>query len=253
MNTGQRYFGMTLVQIGILAALAFIACIVIGILGMMLLNSAPAAPQIAPTYTLQPRPTTVLTATPWPTITPIPGWQEYTFADGQARIWLPASYIGGDTVTSSGSIMEKLKATVDDEAFANDIQELIASPEVSLFAFDTEFSTVIRFMFISRETLSPDLVFTLDDYLNRMMDDAAGGGSRVVERQITQLDSYPIGKLVVENKIPAGDVEVFVTVSVYVIQVDNTMWLITFRTGREEFGSYRLIMETCAGSFWIQK
>jgi hypothetical protein len=252
MKTGQRYLGMTLVQIVILAALALVACIILGILGTMLLNSTPNTQIAQPTYTLQPSPTPFFTTTPWPTITPIPDWQEYSFADGQARIWLPASYIGGDTATSSGAIMEKLKATIDDEAFANDIQGLIASPEVSFFAFDTEFTSAVRFMFIGNETLSPDLVITMDDYLNSMMN-TTDGSNRVVERQVTQLDNNPAGILVVESKVPAGDVEVYLRAAVYVIQVDNTMWLITFRTGREEFGSYRPIIEASAKSFWIQR
>jgi hypothetical protein len=186
-------------------------------------------------------------------VTPIPGWQEYIFADGQARIWLPASYTGGDTVTSGGTIMEKVKATIDDEAFINGIQELIASPDVSLFAFDTEYTSVIRYMFVSRETLSPDLVVTIDDYLNHIVDGAAEDGGRVVERQVTQLDYYPVGTLVAEKKIPAGEVEIYVSVAIYVIQVDNTMWFITFQTGREEFGSQRPIMESSINSFWIQR
>lgn len=253
MNTGKRYFGMTLAQIGILAALALVACIVIGILGTMMLNFTPAAQSVEPTYTLQPSPTPVMPSTPWPTVTPIPDWQEYSFVEGQARIWLPASYIGGDTVTSSGTIMEKLKATFDDEAFANDIQGLMATPEVSFFAFDTEFTSAVRFMFIGKETLSPDVVITLDRYLNNMVDNSVDGSDRLVERQVIQGDYYPVGKLVVESKVPAEDAEVYVTVATYVIQVDNTMWLITFRTGREEFGGYRPTIESIANSFWIQQ
>jgi hypothetical protein len=253
MKTGQRYFGMTLAQIGILAALALVACIIIGILGTMMLNFTPTTQQAEPTYTLQPSPTTVETSAPWPTVTSIPDWQEYSFAEGQARIWLPASYIGGDTVTSSEAIMEKLKATINDEAFASDIQGLMATPEVSFFAFDTEFTSAVRFMFIGKETLSPDLVITLDNYLNHMVDNSTDGSNRLVERQVTQQDYYSVGKLVVESKIPAEDVEVYVTIATYVIQVDNTMWLITFRIGREEFGSYRPIIESIANSFWMQR
>ena len=40
MKTGQKYFGMTLGQIGILAMLVLVAC-AIGILGTLMLNSAP--------------------------------------------------------------------------------------------------------------------------------------------------------------------------------------------------------------------
>jgi hypothetical protein len=254
MNTGQRYFGMSIVQIGILAVLAFVACIAIGFLGIMLLGSVPATPQIQPTYTLQPSPTIVVTSTAWPTITPIPDWQEYTFADGRARIWLPASYVGGDTVTSAGNIMEQVKNTSDDEAFVSGIQELIATPEIAFFAFDTADSTsVLRFMYVGMETVSPDLVLTIDDYLNRIMDESAKSGDRVVERQVTQMDYYPAGKLVVEHKISTEDVDVYVTMAAYVVQVDDTMWFMTFRTGREEFGNYRPIMEASANSFWIQR
>ena len=253
MNTGKRYFGMTLVQIGILAALALVACIVIGILGTMMLNPIPTTPPVEPTYTLQPSPTVAFSPTPWPTITPIPDWQEYSFAEGQARIWLPASYMGGDTVTSSEAIMEKLKATFDDEAFVNDIQGLIATPEASFFAFDTELTSTVRFMFIRKETLSSDVVITLDGYLNSIVDNSVDGSDRLVERQVTQGDYYPVGKLVVESKLPAEDAEVYVTVATYVIPVENTMWLITFRTGREEFGDYRSTIESIAASFWIQR
>ena len=45
MKTGQKYFGMTLAQIGILAALALVACIVIGILGTLMLNLFPGTQQ----------------------------------------------------------------------------------------------------------------------------------------------------------------------------------------------------------------
>ena len=254
MKTGKRYFGMTFLQIGILAALALVACIVIGTMGALMLNSMPIPQQqIQATYTLQPSPTPTYTPTSWPTITPIPDWQEYSFADSQARIWLPASYMGGDTVTSPEAIMEKLNTTIKDEDFSKDIQNLIATPDVLFFAFDTEFTSAVRFMFIGKESLSPDLVISLDDYLNRIADDSTNGSNRLVERQVTQQDNFPVGKLVVENKIPAGDIEVYVTVAVYVIPVDNTMWLITFRTGRDEFGSYRPTIESVTNSFWIQR
>jgi hypothetical protein len=252
MKTGQRYFGMTVTQIGILAVLALVACVVIGILGTMMLNFTPNAQQAEPTYTLQPSPTPIAMSTPWPTVTPIPDWQEYSFAEGQARIWLPASYIGGIPATSSEMIMEKLRATFTDEAFATDIQGLLAIPEIGFFAFDTEFVDSARFMYVGTEALNPDLALSMDHYLNRMMDNFTDPNDRVVERQIAQLDYYPAGRLVVESKVPAGDVEKFVTMVIYMVQVDDTMWFITFRTGREEFKDYQQIIETSVNSFWVQ-
>jgi hypothetical protein len=74
----------------------------------------------------------------------------------------------------------------------------------------------------------------------------------VVGRQIEELDYSQAGKLVVESKVPAEDTEVFVTTAIYLIQVNDTMWSITFRTGREEFSSYQEIIETSVKSFWVQ-
>jgi hypothetical protein len=252
MNTGKRYFGMTIAQIGILVALAIVACVVIGILGMLILNSSPLTQQVEPTYTLQPSPIVVLSPTPWPTVTPIPDWQTYSISEGQARIWLPARYIGGETATSSEMIMERLSATFDDEAFASDIQGLLDIPEIVFIAFDTEFENSARFMYVSREALDPDLVYSMDYYLNDLMDTFTSANDRVVGRQIEELDYSQAGKLVVESKVPAEDTEVFVTTAIYLIQVNDTMWSITFRTGREEFSSYQEIIETSVKSFWVQ-
>jgi hypothetical protein len=93
----------------------------------------------------------------------------------------------------------------------------------------------------------------MDDYLNQMMDDFADGNDRVTGRQIVQLDHYPAGKLVVESKVPVGGAETYVTMAIYMIEADDTMWLIRFRTGREEFSDYQQTIETSAGSFWVER
>lgn len=252
MKSGQRYVGMTLGQIGILAALALVACVVIGILGIMMLNLTPNTQQSEPTYTLQPSPTVVFTSTAWPTVTPIPNWQEYSFAEGQARIWLPVSYIGGEPSTSSEMLKDSLRNTFNDEAFTNDIEGLLAIPEIDFFAFDTEFVDSARFMYVGTEALNPDLDLSMDYYLNRMMDNFTDASDRVVERQIAQLDHYQAGKLVVESKVPAGEVETFVTTAIHMVQVEDTMWFITFRTGREEYISQQPVIEASVNSFWVQ-
>lgn len=96
MNSGKRYFGMTLAQIGILAGMALVTCVVIGILGSLMLDVFPSTQQVEPTYTFQPSPTPVVTSTAWPTVTPVPNWQEYSFAGEQAEIWLPRAILVGN-------------------------------------------------------------------------------------------------------------------------------------------------------------
>ena len=252
MNSGQRYLGMTLAQIGILAALALVACVVIGILVTLMLNIFPGTQQAEPTYTLQPSPTAIVAPTAWPTVTPIPNWQVYSFANSQAKIWLPESYIGGEPATSSDMLKENLRTIYNDEAFSRDIEGLLAIPEIDFFAFDTEFVDSARFMYVGTEALNPDLDLSMDYYLNRMMDNFTGASDRVVERQIEQLEHYQAGKLVIESKVPVGDTEKFVSMAIYLVRVDDTMWFITFRTGREEFKEQQQTIETSANSFWVQ-
>ena len=60
-----------------------------------------------------------------------------------------------DTATSSEEIMEKLKATFNDEAFASDIEGLLAIPEIDFFAFDTELTSSATIAYVGSEPLEP--------------------------------------------------------------------------------------------------
>ena len=191
------------------------------------------------------------TSTPLATITAIPNWNEFRFADDQASIWLPASYSGGNTTTSSDAIIQKLRSATRDEAFINDIQELIALPEIKFFAFDTNFDDGSKSMYVGNEVLTAGSTLTMDEYLNRMMNNFTGG-ERVVERQIVDMDRFPAGKLVVETKVPAGEVETFVSMAIYTVRSGDTMWFITFRTGRDQFKDYQTTFEDSVNSFWAQ-
>lgn len=252
MAASKRYFGMTIIQIGTLSLLALVACITLSILGGMIFRPAPSVQEVSATYTLAPRPTAKPTTTPWPTITPVSDWKRHTFSNDQAQIWLPNSFFGGDTKTSSDEIMEKVRTTFNDETFTSDIEGLIAIPGILFFAIDTDSNDSARFMHVGSEPKDPDITLTMDGYLNHMMDKFSGGSERVVERQITQLDNFPVGKLVVESKVPAGDLDAFVSTAIYMIMVDDTMWFVTFRTGRDEFSSYQEIIQAVVNSFWIQ-
>ena len=249
----QRYFGMTVGQLIILAVLGCIAISLAGIAGSMALTmTSNPAPVSQPTYTPAPTQTPSPTSTAVPTITAIPDWKSYNFAEHQAIVWLPASYFGGDTPASSDAIMSNLRASTADEAFINDIQGLIALPEIKFFAFDTDFSNGAKFMYVGSEALDPDTYLTMDDYLNRMMDNFTSGSERVVERQTIELGRYPAGKLVVENRVPAGEGETIVSMAIYSIRVGDTMWYLNYRTGKTEYKGYQPIIEESVNSFWAQ-
>ena len=253
MNIKKKYFGMTLSQIGILAVMAIFGCIVIGILGSMISSGATDLQLAQQVNTLTPSPVPTATSTSWVAVTPIPNWQQFSFASGKAQIWLPNSYMGGDTLTSAEEIMVTVRATIDDEVFADIIQNSILSPDVTFLALDTNLTNVvIKFIYIRSQPINPDLQLTMDDYLNQLMNEYSGGTERMVERKITQLDNFSAGKLVLDSKVLVEDIDALVSIAIYMVRVENTMWFITFRTGREEYLSYQPTIEAILNSFWIE-
>lgn len=145
--------------------------------------------------------------------------------------------------------MQNVRASYNNEAFANDIQGLINTPGITFFAYDLDFIESARFMYVWSEALDPAIPLTMDLYLNSMMEDVSGGNDRVVERQITQLDHTEIGILVVESKVPAGELDTFVSTANYLIQGDDTMWIITFRIGRDELKDIKETINITVSSF----
>src|SRR5512138_3385156 len=100
MTQDRKYFGMTTQQIGILAGLAVVACLLFGVAGFMVIRGGlggPAAPLESPT----PQPTATPYALPSPiptqTLTPIPyeqlipeGWEQHKTS--LVEIWLPKGF-----------------------------------------------------------------------------------------------------------------------------------------------------------------
>lgn len=252
MNIQKRYFGMTQAQIGILVGLALVSCVVIGIFGKMISDTNAAVEPASRMYTPSPTPLPTASPTPWPESNPISGWQVHTFASPQAQIWLPKSYIGSDTTTITVDELEKVKITIDD-VFLNEDLYRISSPEVAFFAFDTASSEVLRNVYVRRESLDPASLLSMNDHLNMLMADLSSDSDRVVERQIKQMENFPAGTLVLESKVLQDDVEAFVSTSVHMIRVEDTMWTIVLRSGRGEYSDYKTTIEDIVNSFWVQR
>jgi hypothetical protein len=101
MTQDRKYLGMTVRQLGILAGLAAVACLIFGVTASLALRRGlgifSRAPQ--PTPVLQPSPTLVIppTITPTATITPIPyeqliphGWTQHRTE--LMEIWTPPDF-----------------------------------------------------------------------------------------------------------------------------------------------------------------
>ncbi len=235
--------------------------IVVGVIFAVLIfsNSDEPLPQIAtlapPTKTVEPTATPRPTATPKPTLTPIAGWSRFAFDREEAEIWLPETYQGGDTVEYLDIVMLTLQTFVDDEIYNNWVENRINENDIVFFGFDTdnEEKVLTIDVFIFKEKIPADLVLTMDDYLNQMMDNLSESGNRVVDRQIVQLHNYEAGRIFVDVEFEVGeDITVRGRQAIYSIWQDDVMWSVLFRTSKEDFKSYQTVIENSANSFFVQ-
>jgi hypothetical protein len=101
MNQRQKYLGMTVTQLGILAGLVILACFLFCLAGWLFLRNGTRNKTELPNATITPRPTSTLVLTPTLTATlapsPVPyetlipnGWVQYS--SSLYEIWLPTGY-----------------------------------------------------------------------------------------------------------------------------------------------------------------
>ena len=246
----KGFMGMSPSEIAILIVL-IIAILVIGgfFVKTVIDNSSKQANRqtsiLPPTYTPSPEPTQPTTPTP------IPGFNRFEFASPSGEIWLPEGYEGGDTITYPDIVLLTTEIFTEDQKFIDDVKNLIEIPEVVFFAFDSYSTGVIRFVYIMGEPLNPDLNITLDYYMNSLADSAKADGAKVIGRTIYQMDRYQAGRVVIENLVPAGDLDAYIHLTIYTIHLENTMWNIAFRTGRDEFNDYLPVMEDIVNTFLL--
>jgi len=245
----------------VVSGVLVLGIIIVGVLFKILIasNSTDTVPQVAtlaqPTYTLSPSKTPVPTATPRPTPTLIPGWNQFTFEEDSAEIWLPGSYQGGDTVEYLDIILLILETYVDDEDYIGWVKNYIDENEIVFYGFDNENDDMVLTVdvFIFKEYLPTDVDLTMDEYLNQLMDQLSSGGNRVVDRQVVQLNYYEAGRIYVDTEVKVGD-EMVVRgrQAIYSIRIEDAMWSILFTTSKEDFKEYLPTIENSVNTFFVQ-
>jgi hypothetical protein len=235
--------------------------IIVGVIFAVLFfsNANKPVPQVAtfapPTYTIQPTEVPTPTSTPKPTLTPMVGWNSFSFDQDKAEIRLPESYQGGDTIEYFDIVMLTLETYVDDAIYINWVKNRINENEIVFYGFDTQNQAKVLTIdvFIFKEKISPDLILTMDEYLNFVMENLSAGGNRVVDRQIVQLHHYEAGRLFVDVEFEVGtDLTVRGRQAIYSIWQDDVMWSILFRTSKEDFKDYQQVIEDSVNTFLIQ-
>jgi hypothetical protein len=237
MDLNKKYFGMTVMQLGILAALAGLAFVLFCIVGYLVLGkvtkaSAPQAP--TDTATIQPTVTMVLTPTPTttPASTPLPyeslipaGWAQYRTS--LIEVWMPPGY----------------KATKTTTVLVNGLG---GSPivDLSLVGSTSKKAANKIYMTVSYEPLTTD---TLDAFITQKL---TGLGLAPSERNKVTLNTVPTVRLVFSGR--KGN-NTDINELTYVFQDGTTVWYVQYTAEITEFYNLLANFESSAKTFRVVK
>ena len=178
-----------------------------------------------------------------PTPTAIPGWEK--FSGGGIELWMPDSFEGGDLATDLDVVIARLRSLGPEyQKLAEMIEQnpsaivlLIYNAKVGAAGFLTNVNVV-------KEKVGSSM--TLDKYLESSAEQITSYGFKVSEQIIIQLDNYQAGRLVVQlDALKAKEV-------IYMIEADNTMWVITYATGVAEFSTRLPTFDQSANTIKIE-
>jgi hypothetical protein len=177
------------------------------------------------------------------TPTAIPGWEK--FSGGGIELWMPESFEGGDLANDLDVIVERLRSLGPEYEKLAEIIEQNPSAIV-LLVYDTKIGPA---GFLTNVNVVKEKVVstvTLELYLESSSKQMASYGFKVSEQKIIQLDNYEAGWLVVQaDTLKAKE-------AIYVITVKNTMWVITYATGINEFSARLPTFNQSANTINIQ-
>jgi len=183
-------------------------------------------------------------AAPQPTATPIPGWEK--FAGDDVELWLPESYEGGNLSEDVEVIIGNLRRLGPDfEPIAQTIEQ-----NPSLYAMWIYDSEIGESGFLTNVAVAKEKVLSAIS-VNTYLDAAVKklpAQLQVVERDMVSLNAYEAGRLVIEFTISGTTGKEVL----YALKDGNTMWIITFATGEEEFEQRLPIFEQSALTFAVQ-
>lgn len=210
MDLNRKYFGMTVQQIGILAALAVVLLIIVFCGGLYVLKSDGLAPSASPmplaTSTITPISASTPTLTPTITPTPMPydslipsGWNQYK--NDLVEIWLPNNFKLADkktkNITAGFAIPALLITEIPSKSIAYPMQ---ASVSYDLITGDS-----------------------LDDFLNNKFP-TLPYQARVADRRTVFVNTVGARRIVIEMRVNDLDYDDLV----YVFRDGSTVWYVEY-------------------------
>jgi hypothetical protein len=234
MTQNRNYFGMSPTQIGILAGLTGLACLLLGLTGWFVLrgnfNPVASAPQNKPISQFTATPFVMPTLVPTQTPTGVPydmlipeGWVQ--FQTGLVEIWLPAEF------------------RQEDPSAFHDSADL-AMPELFMRESASDSSLYQMLVMVSYEPL---IGSSLDTYLDTEMTKLPST-IRVAERRKAFVNSSEVARFVFEtrtkNQIDVNDMA-------YIFLDGSTVWYVEYVAQINEFYEMLSTFEQSVKTFRI--
>lgn len=217
MNGDQKYFGMTRMQIGILAGLVAALCLIGGVGGWYILRNTgggfagPSAPVVPPTVTsivvIPPTITPTITLTPIPYEQLIPAdWKQYKTA--LVEIWMPGNFKLADKKTK-------------------DITANFGVPDLLLAEVTSKSSAYTMLVSVSYDLSTGE---SLDELLDKKFPNIPYQ-ARIADRRTVFVNTHEARKIVIEFKVENVDYNNVV----YIIQDGSTIWYVEYVAQISEF------------------
>ncbi len=189
--------------------------------------------------------TPLLTPTPRPTMTPIPGWKK--FEGTGSELWLPEHFVGGNISENLDLISEQIKPMGPE--YEPYIQPILQNPSMfSLWAYDSEIGASRYLATIGVTTDKVSRPVPLDVYTDSSVSQFPSTFS-LLERDKATLNDRDARRLVIELKSP----NITVKALMYILMDGNTVWMVTYTTASEEFDRRLPIFEQSATTFNIKQ
>jgi hypothetical protein len=255
----KRYFGMTLAQVGILAGLALLACLLLSALGYLIVRNVlggasppavvPPAETATPTFTA----TFTPTITPTPTATPIPyesvlpaGWNPLRYAS--VELWLPPSFVGGDMLDNRSATLAAIAALGPEFSSVVEASGQIP-PTTLLLAVDPNLGRylIITNVIVFFEVGTPG---GLDGYPNYYLENyylAELPNSYIQDNRRYAIRDLPGRRFIISAR--RGTVEFSETV--YILQDGDTIWALSCVTSAAELYERLPVFDQIAQTFRV--
>lgn len=182
-------------------------------------------------------------ATTVPAFTPPAGWNKF---EGEGiEIWLPNSYQGGDLEKDLDVIVGRLESMGPE--YEQIIQTIKANPALFvLWAFDTYIGDTgfLTNMNITHEEVVSAV--TLDMYIDAVKQQLPSTFT-ITDQKNIQLG----GKEAIQLEIDVNEAGINAKEAMFIIKDDNTIWVVTYSTGADEYANRLPVFEQSANTIQL--